>query len=478
MSRRIFPVILAGGSGTRLWPVSRRSYPKQFAQLLDETSLLQQTALRFQTNEHIDFESIITITNSDYRFLVAEQLQLIGVDPGAVMIEPEAKNTAAAIIAAALYTHSIDPDAVLLVAPSDHIIRELGEFHSAVSTGLSYTESGSIVTFGITPTKPETGYGYLQLSTSKLDPAGAARIDQFVEKPDAEEAQQMLSSGNFFWNAGIFLFKASVMIEAFKDLAPRTLDLVKRSLEAASQDLGFLRLAPSCWSELDDISIDYLIMEKVNNLVAVPFEGNWSDLGGWNAIWEESSKDKNGNALFANALAMDCSNTLLRSENVNQHIVGLGLTDVLAVAMPDAVLVAHKDEAQNVKRIVDKLIAQKVPQADTFPEDFRPWGWFESLAKGQQFQVKRIVVKSKAALSLQSHKFRSEHWIVVEGTAKVTIDQKVNFLDEGQSIYVPLGAKHRLENPGDTQLVLIEVQIGSYLGEDDIVRYEDLYKRK
>jgi mannose-1-phosphate guanylyltransferase / mannose-6-phosphate isomerase len=292
-----------------------------------------------------------------------------------------------------------------------------------------------------------------------------------------QDAKQMLEAGHYLWNAGIFLFRAQDMIDAFRTYAPETLGLVSQAVIDASEDLGFLRLAPEPWSELQDISIDYAIMERAQNLVAVPYASKWSDLGGWDAVWAESKPDAQGNVTSETAHAIECSNSLLRSESRGQQVVGIGLNDIMAIAMPDAVLVAPKDRAQDVKKAVELLKARNIAQAEIFPKDHRPWGWFESLALGERFQVKRICVKPGASLSLQSHNHRSEHWIVVQGTAKVTIDDDEKLITEGQSVYVPLGAKHRMENPGKLPMLLVEVQIGSYLGEDDIIRYEDLYSR-
>jgi mannose-1-phosphate guanylyltransferase/mannose-6-phosphate isomerase len=473
----IYPVLLAGGSGTRLWPLSRKSYPKQFSNLIGKKTLFQFSAKRLMSSDIIEFASHITLTNADFRFIIGEQLQEIGIDPGPILIEPEAKNTAAAILAASIFAHEKDKDAVLLVAPSDHVIPDTAIFHEAIKVGLSHVKNQKIVTFGIKPTHPETGYGYLELSTDPLDDNGTSDIKNFVEKPNLQDAKQMLEAGHYLWNAGIFLFHAQDMMDAFSAYAPETLDLVSQSINEASTDLGFLRLAAEPWSEIEDISIDYAIMEKAQNLVAVPFASKWSDLGGWDAVWSESRPDGSGNVTSETAHAIECSNSLLRSESSGQQVVGIGLNDIMAIAMPDAVLVAPKERAQDVKKAVELLKSKGIAQAEIFPKDYRPWGWFESLALGERFQVKRIRVKPGASLSLQSHKHRSEHWIVVEGTAKVTIDDEVKLVSEGQSIYVPLGAKHRMENPDKLPMVLIEVQIGTYLGEDDIIRYEDVYAR-
>ena len=473
----IYPVLLAGGSGTRLWPLSRKSYPKQFSNLIGKKTLFQFSAKRLTSSDIIEFASHITLTNADFRFIIGEQLQEIGIDPGPILIEPEAKNTAAAILAASIFAHEKDKDAVLLVAPSDHVIPDTAIFHGAIKVGLSHVKNQKIVTFGIKPTHPEIGYGYLELSTDPLDDNGTSDIKNFVEKPNLQDAKQMLEAGHYLWNAGIFLFRAQDMLDAFRAYASETLDLVSQAVDEASPDLGFLRLAAEPWSKIKDISIDFAIMEKAQNLVAVPYTSKWSDLGGWDAVWSESNPDAAGNVTSETAHAIECSNSLLRSESSKQQVVGIGLNNIMAIAMPDAVLVAPKERAQDVKKAVELLKSKGIAQAEIFPKDHRPWGWFESLAMGDRFQVKRICVKPGAALSLQSHNYRSEHWMIVGGTAKVTINYEVKLVSEGQSIYVPLGAKHRMENPGSSPMVLIEVQIGTYLSEDDIIRYEDVYAR-
>jgi mannose-1-phosphate guanylyltransferase / mannose-6-phosphate isomerase len=477
MSKKIYPVLLAGGSGTRLWPLSRKSYPKQFSKLIGETTLFQSSAQRLTSSEIIGFAPHIILTNSDFRFIVGEQLQEIGIDPGSILIEPEAKNTAAAILAASMFVHSQDEDAILLVAPSDQVIPDTVDFHKAIKVGISHVQNQKLVTFGIKPKRPETGYGYLELSTDPLDNNGTSDIKNFVEKPNLQDAEKMMAAGNYLWNAGIFLFRAQDMIDAFSIYAPETLNLVLEAFRDASTDLGFLRLASEPWSKLEDISIDYTIMEKAQNLVAVPYASKWSDLGGWDAVWSESKPDTSGNVISETAHAIECSNSLLRSESSNQQIVGIGLDNIMAIAMPDAVLVVTKERAQDVKKAVEILKTKDLAQAEMFPKSHRPWGWFENLALGNCFQVKRICVKPGGILSLQSHKHRSEHWIVVEGVAKVTIDEEINLVSPGHSVYVPLGSKHRMENSTENLMVLIEVQIGNYLGEDDIIRYEDVYGR-
>jgi mannose-1-phosphate guanylyltransferase/mannose-6-phosphate isomerase len=468
----ITPVLLAGGSGTRLWPLSRKSYPKQFVPLVSDETLFQASAKRLSGPE---FSDPIVLTNADFRFIVAEQLQDAGVNPGAVIIEPAVRNTAPAILAAALHLAKAAPDALMLVAPTDHIVADDAAFRAAVSQGAIAAEKGQLVTFGIDPTRPETGYGYLELA--ETDENGTAKLKRFIEKPDRQSAEDMLSAGGFLWNAGIFLFSVKTILEAFKLHAPALLDPVLSAVDNAQSDLGFLRLDPDSWMRADDISIDYAVMERAENMSVVPFGDGWSDLGGWDAVWREAGPDENGVVVSEHATSIDCKNTLLRSESPNLEVVGIGLENIIAVAMADAVLVAHVDRAQDVKLAVADLKKKGRAQAVQFPRDHRPWGWFDSLAIGNRFQVKRIVVHPGAALSLQSHVHRSEHWIVVEGTAMVTIGDKKQLVTENQSVYIPVGEVHRMENPGKVAMVLIEVQTGSYLGEDDIVRYEDVYAR-
>lgn len=474
----ISPVILCGGSGTRLWPLSRRSYPKQFVNLVGQDTLFQASALRTTgSGAGLSFARPMVLTNSDFRFVVTEQLVEAGIDPGPVLIEPEGRNTAPAVLAAALSAAKSDPEAVLLIAPSDHVIPDADAFHTALAQGVEAVKQGRLVTFGIQPDRPETGYGYLKLA-EPLDGSGqAVRLDRFVEKPDEATAEKMIAGGDHLWNAGIFLFAARDILAAFDAYCPDLVAPVRAAVDGAEADLGFLRLAPGPWAGALDISIDYAVMEKADNISVVPFAGAWSDLGSWEAVLQESARDSAGVATNGAALAIDCTNTLLRSESDDVELVGLGLQDIIAVATADAVLVAHQSRAQDVKTVVDALKAKGVRQATEFAMDHRPWGHFETLALSDRFQVKRIVVKPGAALSLQSHVHRSEHWIVVSGTAKVTVDDNVKLVSENQSVYIPLGAIHRMENPGKVPMVLIEVQTGAYLGEDDITRYEDVYAR-
>ena len=471
---KIIPVILCGGSGTRLWPLSRKSYPKQFAKLLGDKSLFQASALRVTGAE---FSDPLILTNSDFRFTVGEQLLEVGINPASILIEPEGRNTAPAILAAALHLASTDPEAMMLVLPSDHVIPDKELFQATVLKGVDAAKEGDLVTFGIQPNRPETGYGYLQLNKKSIN-GEAVRLERFVEKPNLEDAKQMLEAGTYLWNAGIFLFRACDFIDSVKTHANFLMQPVSQSVADAKPDLDFVRLASDPWSTLRDISVDYAVMEPSDNISTVPFSGSWSDLGDWNAVWREAEVSENGVALSGEAYAIDCENILLRSESRKQEIIGIGVKDIIAVAMPDAVLVADRTRTQEVKEAVKYLKDKKATQAVQFPVDYRPWGSFESLYLGKRFQVKRIVVKPGGILSLQSHNHRAEHWIVVEGTARVTIGEDVKYVGENQSVYVPLGEKHRMENPGKVPMVLIEVQTGSYLGEDDIVRYEDAYARE
>ena len=471
---KIVPVILAGGSGTRLWPISRKSYPKQFVPLLaDGTSLFQATVARLTGP---DFDLPMVLTGSDFRFIVTEQLAAQHVAARAVLIEPKALNTAPAILSAALWLAQHQPDSLMLVAPSDHAIPDTAAFQAAVARGRPIAEKGGLVTFGITPTHPETGYGYIECAGTKTD-GSALPVSQFVEKPDTERATTMLAQGNYLWNAGIFLFSPQALIKAFEVHSPDLIPPVRGAVEGAQPDLGFYRLDGDPWAQARDISIDHAIMEHAQNVHVVPYSSDWSDLGDWRAMADQIPADDDGNRTTGPVTALDCTNTLLHTSAEGPELVGLGLRDLLVVATGDAVLVADRSKAQNVKDVVTALRAKNASIADAFTWDHRPWGHFETLALGTRFQVKRIVVKPGGILSLQSHHHRSEHWVVVEGTARVTINDTVQLVSENQSVYVPLGQKHRMENPGKVPMVLIEVQTGSYLGEDDIERYEDVYAR-
>ena len=476
MSEAVHPVILCGGSGSRLWPLSRERFPKQFAQLTGPTSLFQGCARRLCGG---GFAAPVVVTGAPFRFVVAEQLDAAGVEAGEILVEPAPRDTGPAVLAAALRVEARDPGGVMLVAPSDHHIPDAAGFRAAVRAGLAAVEQGRIVTFGIVPDRAEAGYGYLELDGDAGSPAepAAVALRRFVEKPQPDAARAMLATGRYLWNAGIFLGRARDIVAAFAAHAPELIVPVRAAVEGMRADLGFLRLEPLAWAEARAVSIDYAVMEHAQNLSVVPYAGGWSDLGDWDAIWREAARDGAGVAASEHATAIDCRDSLLRVQGEGLELVGIGLEDMVVVAMPDAVVVAPRARAQEVRAAVARLKAAERPQATEFSRDHRPWGWFETVARGDRHQVKRIVVRPGGALSLQSHVHRAEHWIVVSGTAQVTIGETVRLLAENESIYVPLGAVHRLENPGKLDLHVIEVQTGAYLGEDDITRYEDVYAR-
>jgi len=468
----ITPILLCGGSGTRLWPLSRKSFPKQFADIIGEGSLFQASAKRFSGD---GFADPVLVTGDSFRFIVGEQLDECGISAQGTLIEPEGRNTAPAAAAAAVMLAQNDPQALMLLVPSDHAIADASAFRAAVAAGAVAAREGQIVTFGIAADRAETGFGWLE-SGAETHPQ-VMKLERFIEKPDQATAETLLADKRYLWNAGVFLVRADVMVDAFRAHAPDVLAAVEAAMAAATQDLTFTRIDPEIWATVPDISIDYAVMEKADNVSVVRFDGKWSDLGSWEAVWQESEQDDAGNALTANTTAFDCQNTLLRSESDEIELVGIGLKNIVAVAMRDAVMVADMSDSQNVKKAVSTLKQRKAKQAVQFPVDHRPWGWYETLILSDRFQVKRIHVNPGAALSLQSHHHRSEHWIVVAGTARVTVDEEVKLLTENQSVYIPLGSVHRMENPGKVPMVLIEVQTGSYLEEDDIVRYEDVYAR-
>jgi mannose-1-phosphate guanylyltransferase/mannose-6-phosphate isomerase len=443
--------------------------------LLGDESLFQASARRLSGP---GLAPPLVLTSDAFRFIVTEQLESAGIAACATLIESEPRNTAPAILCAALWLRERDCEALMLVAPSDHVIADAAGFRRAVDAARPAARAGQIVTFGIAPSRADTGYGYLELSAgSGLGEGLPQPLSRFIEKPGAALAEALLASGNCLWNAGIFLLSAQTAIAAFERHAPHMIGPATEALRQSSMDLQFTRLGAQPWAELPDISIDYAIMEKASNLVVMPYAGSWSDLGSWDAVWQESGRDGDGNAISGRTTAVDCHQSLLRSEADGLELVAIGLDGIMAVAMPDAVLVARKGDSQRVREAVDSLKARKVKQATAFQRDHRPWGWFECLAMGPRFQVKRIVVKPGAALSLQSHRHRAEHWVVVEGTARVTVDGEVRLLSENESTYIGKGSIHRLENPGQSPMILIEVQTGSYLGEDDIIRHADAYAR-
>lgn len=469
---KVHPVILCGGSGKRLWPASRKSMPKQFVRLAGDTSLLQQTIRRV---EDISSAPPVLLTGHDYRFVVAEQAAETGLKGHRMVVEPEGRNTGPAVCAAVELIHAQDHDALVLICPADHVISDVMTFAKAVAAAIPAAARGEIVTFGIRPDRPETGYGYIELA-SEVHPDGLPLpFVRFTEKPDAATAEAMVASGRYVWNSGIFLASAKTLMTAFGRHAPALRAAVRRSIREAAADLDFLRLGPA-YAEAPDLSIDYAVMENVQGTV-VPVSVGWSDLGSWRAVWDASRRDADGVAATGQALAIHCQDSLLSSRDDGIQVVGIGLRNIAAVATRDAVLIADLDSSQSVADAVKELKLRRAPQAEQFRQAFRPWGHYETLALGARYQVKSIVVKPGGELSLQSHVHRAEHWIVVEGTARVTIGETVSQVAENQSVYIPLGAIHRLANPGKVDLRLIEVQTGAYLGEDDIIRYQDIYAR-
>ena len=468
---KIVPVILCGGVGSRLWPLSRKSLPKQFAPLIGTQSLFEATVTRVDRNE---FAKPVVVTSSDHRFLVEKQMRDCECS-GTILLEPKGKNTAPAVFAAAHYVKMHMSNTLLLVMPSDHHIPDQVAFKKMVLSGRAAAEAGAIVTFGVAPDRPETGYGYIELG----QPSGGAAfaVEKFHEKPDLETAKKMVDAGHYVWNAGIFLFCASAMLAHAKNLAPDMLAAVQVAIDGAREDNNFRHIDDAAWAKIDGQSVDYAILEKTDQIVCVKFSGGWSDLGDWNAVAGQLPHDGEGNFITGTASQIDCHNTILWSAANGTQLVGLGLKNIVTVVMDDAVLVADADRMQDVRDVVDHLEKAGISQANQHAKDYRPWGWFESLVNMPGYQVKRLVVYPGAALSLQSHQHRSEHWVVVSGTASVVRDGELLTLATNESVYIHVGQKHRLANETDEPLIVIEVQTGSYLGEDDIVRYEDVYRR-
>ena len=471
----IIPVILSGGSGSRLWPLSRALRPKQFLGLTDELTLFQLTLERLQGL--VEPLKPIVVANDDHRFLVAEQCLEHGVTPSALILEPLARNTAPAIAVAAFAAQAQGGDPVLLVLPSDHVFKNIKAFQNAVRVGEEAALAGALVTFGIVPTAPETGYGYVKASTDKAPhvTAGSQAVEAFVEKPDLETAKRYLAGGNYFWNSGMFMFRASTYLAELQTHNPAMFTACKQALNLAKKDLDFVRLDKEAFAQSPSDSIDYAVMEKTSKAVVVPLDAGWSDVGAWSAVWEVLPQDGSGNATRGDVVVEGAKNCYVHADY--RLVSLLGVENVVVIETSDAVLVAHKDKAQDVKKLVDRLKADGRTEVQIHREVFRPWGSYDSIDNGQRYQVKRITVKPGAKLSLQMHHHRAEHWVVVSGTAKVRLGEKEVLLSENQSIYIPIGEVHSLENPGKVNLELIEVQSGSYLGEDDIVRLEDKYGR-
>ncbi len=481
------PVILSGGAGSRLWPLSREQFPKQLHSFQSEHTLLQQTARRLDGLQVStgQIAAPMVVCNEQHRFLVAEQLRAVGCEPTSIVLEPVGRNTAPAVTVAALASADKDDDAILLVMPADHIISNPAEFHRAVNAAAELARDGALVAFGIRPTHAETGYGYIHMG-DVLPSGNASAIKAFVEKPDADTASAMLESGEFVWNSGIFVMRASRWLEQLAAQQPDMLAACQRAYAGAVEDLDFCRLDAKAFAVCPGNSIDYAVMENLNYetqnpsgqavAAVVPVDAGWSDLGAWSALWEVGERDGSGNVTRGDVLTHSCRNNLFHAEH--RLVTAVGVEDLLVVETVDAVMVAHRDNAQDVKKIVEQLAADGRSEGLMHRQVYRPWGSYEGVDAGERFQVKRIVVKPGAALSLQMHHHRAEHWIVVKGTARVTCGDKVFLLSENQSTYIPIGETHRLENPGAIPLELIEVQSGGYLGEDDIVRFEDRYGRE
>tara|TARA_A100001388_G_C28771688_1_gene504272 strand:+ start:1172 stop:2611 length:1440 start_codon:yes stop_codon:yes gene_type:complete len=475
-SNKIVPIILCGGSGTRLWPLSRKSFPKQFLALSSESnkSLLQLTLERIK--DLIGVQEPILVCNEEHRFLVAEQMRQINIKPKTILLEPFGRNTCPAITLAAIKALEFEDDPILLVLSSDHMIKDKEKFLKVIETGLNYVKEKRLVTFGVVPKSPETGYGYIK-SQASIDSSLniGLDIDCFIEKPDLETAKKFVADERYMWNSGIFMFYAKAILNEIKRYSPDIFKHCTNSLKDNLFDLDFQRLNIDHFTQCPNTSIDFAVMEKTTMGTVLPLDAGWSDIGSWNSVWEISKKDKFGNAIEGNVLVKNTSNCYLRSEK--RLVTTIGLKDLIIIETSDAILVASKEESQEVKNIVTRLKKESIPEGQEHKKIYRPWGFYESIVDENRWQVKLINVEPGEKLSLQMHHHRSEHWIIVSGTAKVEIDNKEIILHENQSSYIPLGSKHRLSNPGKIPLKLIEVQSGSYLGEDDIERFEDNYGR-
>jgi mannose-1-phosphate guanylyltransferase/mannose-6-phosphate isomerase len=468
----IYPVILSGGSGTRLWPLSRASLPKQLLALHGERTMIQETILRAAVP---GAAAPLLLCGDGHRFIVAEQMQAIGVKPCAIVLEPVGRNTAPAAAIAALLTAEKDSEGVILLLPSDHIVSDGVAFDAAVAKAVIAAREGHIVTFGLKADSPDTGYGYIQIGTPLDAAPGAHAVRRFVEKPEIDKAREYIAAGDYTWNSGMFVFRADIMLAELEKHAPGIVDACRSALASGKRDLDFVRLGADAFEKVKNISIDFAVMEKTDRAAVVPCDVGWNDIGAWSSLWSLQQRDENGNVLQGDVIVHDSHDSFVRNDKGLTALVGV--RDIVVVVTDDAVLVADKRRTQDVKAIVDRLKADNRAEHSEHTTVFRPWGSYEGLDVGDRFQVKHIMVKPGGRLSLQMHHHRAEHWVVVEGTARVTCDDKVFILHENESTFIPLGAKHRLENPGKLPLRLIEIQSGPYLGEDDIVRFDDVYGR-
>lgn len=471
MEYLVQPVVLSGGSGTRLWPLSRLSFPKQFLDLVGKTSLFQKTIQRVQGKQ---FLSPSIMCNSEHRFIVEEQLGRINVKADNIILEPVGRNTAPAVLSSALLASKTNENQLILILPSDHLIEEELQFQSLITSAVPAALDGQVVLFGIAPTSAHTGYGYIEVTKEKI--ASTNIVKKFHEKPSGSLAKQYIASGDHFWNSGIFLFKAQTIIEIFEHLEPKMVELCRASIEEAEKDLDFIRLKEAHYKKCKNISLDYAVIEQISNIVCSPCECKWSDLGSWSSVKDITPSNDEGNAKQGDVLFEDSSNCYGYSSD-GRKIAFVGMENTIAVTTKDAILITSKEKSEDVKAIVDKIKHTNCDSAIHHKRVYRPWGWYESLDNDDRYQVKCLMVKPGAKLSLQSHHHRAEHWVVVSGSVNVTVDDTISLLSENQSTYIPIGATHRLENPGKIPALLIEVQSGSYLGEDDIVRYEDVYGR-
>ena len=469
---KVIPVILSGGSGTRLWPLSRKDRPKQYLSLMGKNTMLQETILRLEGLDHL--ANPIIICNKDHRFIVAEQCKQINITNPTIILEPVGRNTAPAIAAAAFQSIRQSDNSILIILSVDHLIQDVEKFHKAINLAIRQAEDGKLVTFGVTPKYANTGYGYIKLSGEAI--RGVFNVEEFVEKPDLQTAQSYIEKGNFLWNSGMFAFQAKTLIDELTIYSIEIVKSVKESVDNATKDLDFIRLETQSFTSSPSDSIDYALMEKSSNVVVVPLDSDWNDIGSWSALHEIGVSDNNGNVIQGDVFTEETTNTYI---NANHHLLAtIGIKNLVIVDTPNATLIVSKDKTQEVTKIINQLEQQNRDELYSHRKVYRPWGWYDSIESGENFQVKRLHINPKSKLSLQAHQHRAEHWVVVSGTATAINGKEVLTLNKGESTYIPLGVKHSLENKTKNPLEIIEVQSGTYLGEDDIIRFEDIYGRE